>query len=127
MLISDYLSSNIMICILFLIWPRAEIEKYFRSIFGSNENFKICFRDLLTFKIEQQIIDIFKIADCSLQFVELVDVLPQALFHNLYFLAGKMALFQSKYEDFQIFYFFTKIETNIMTKVFGCMEKSIAS
>ena len=27
----------------------AEIEKYFRSIFGSNENFKICFRDYLTF------------------------------------------------------------------------------
>ena len=29
--------------------PRAEIEKYFRLIFGSNENFKICFRDYLTF------------------------------------------------------------------------------
>ena len=28
----------------------AEIQKYFRSIFGSNENFKICFRDELTFK-----------------------------------------------------------------------------
>jgi len=29
---------------------RAEMEKYFRSIFGSNdENFKICFRDYLTF------------------------------------------------------------------------------
>ena len=25
------------------------MQKYFRSIFGSNENFKICFRDLLTF------------------------------------------------------------------------------
>ena len=24
---------------------RAEIEKYFRSFFGSNENFKISFRD----------------------------------------------------------------------------------
>ena len=37
-----------------MIWPcileaRAEIQKYFRSFFGSNENFKICFRDLLTF------------------------------------------------------------------------------
>ena len=29
---------------------RAEIEKYFRSIIGSNENFKICFRDYLTFR-----------------------------------------------------------------------------
>ena len=27
-----------------------EIEKFFCSIFGSNENFKICFRDYLTFK-----------------------------------------------------------------------------
>jgi hypothetical protein len=27
----------------------AEIEKYFHSIFGSNENLKICFRDYLTF------------------------------------------------------------------------------
>ena len=29
---------------------RAEIQKYFRSFFGSNENFNICFRDLLTFR-----------------------------------------------------------------------------
>ena len=28
---------------------REEIQKYFRSFFGSNEDFKICFRDLLTF------------------------------------------------------------------------------
>ena len=28
---------------------RAEIQKYLCSFFGSNENFKICFRDLLTF------------------------------------------------------------------------------
>ena len=28
---------------------RAEIQKYFRSLFGANENFKICFRDLLIF------------------------------------------------------------------------------
>ena len=28
----------------------AEIQKYFRSFFGANENFKICFRDLLTFR-----------------------------------------------------------------------------
>ena len=53
MLISDYLSSNIIICILFVDLThfrelRAEIQKYFCSIFGSNENFKICFRDLLT-------------------------------------------------------------------------------
>ena len=38
--------------IYFLIRPlleaRAEIQKYFRSFFGSNENFEICFRDLLT-------------------------------------------------------------------------------
>ena len=36
-----------------MIWPlfsgKAEIQKYFHSFFGSNENFKICFRDLLTF------------------------------------------------------------------------------
>ena len=40
--------------IIFMIWPileaRAEIQKYFGSFFGSNENFKICFPDLLTFK-----------------------------------------------------------------------------
>ena len=28
---------------------RAEIQKHFRSYFGANLNFKICFRDLLTF------------------------------------------------------------------------------
>ena len=28
---------------------RAEIQKYSHSLFGANENFKICFRDLLTF------------------------------------------------------------------------------
>ena len=28
---------------------RAEIQKYFCSFFGSNENFKMYFRDLLTF------------------------------------------------------------------------------
>ena len=37
----------------FLIRPllenRAKIQKYFHSFFGSNENFKICFQDLLTF------------------------------------------------------------------------------
>ena len=39
---------------IFLIRPllqaRAQIQKYFCSFFGSNENFEICFRDLLTFK-----------------------------------------------------------------------------
>ena len=30
---------------------RKEIQIYFRSFFGSNENFKICFRDLLTFSM----------------------------------------------------------------------------
>ena len=38
----------------FMIWPNleasADIQKYIRSFFGSNENFKICFQDLLTFK-----------------------------------------------------------------------------
>ena len=34
---------------IFLIQPFLEVQKYFRSFFGSNENFKICFRDLLTF------------------------------------------------------------------------------
>ena len=28
---------------------RAEIQKYFWSFFGSNENFKVCFQDQLTF------------------------------------------------------------------------------
>ena len=41
MLISDKLSFQS---------ARAGIEKYFRTIFGSNENFKICFRDYLTFR-----------------------------------------------------------------------------
>ena len=43
MLIIDYLSSNIIICICFfdLTHFRAEIQKYFRSIFGSNQNFEI--------------------------------------------------------------------------------------
>ena len=58
MLISDYLSSNIKISILFLFDPsnraRAEIQKYFRSIFGSNENFKTCFRNLLTFRYSHE-------------------------------------------------------------------------
>ena len=54
MITSDYLSSNIIICILFwfdpFLRPRAETEKYLCLIFGSNENFKICFRDYLTFR-----------------------------------------------------------------------------
>ena len=37
-----------------MIWPileaRAEIELYFCSFFGSNENFKICFWNQLTFR-----------------------------------------------------------------------------
>jgi hypothetical protein len=32
-----------------LLEARAKIQKYFRSLFGSNENFRICFPDLLTF------------------------------------------------------------------------------
>ena len=32
-----------------LLEARAEIQKFYRLFFGSNENFKICFRDLLTF------------------------------------------------------------------------------
>ena len=48
MLISDYLSSNIKFA--FFYWthieePRTEVQKYFRSIFGSNDSFKICFGD----------------------------------------------------------------------------------
>ena len=43
-----------MVVLIFLIQPlleaRAEIQKYFRSFFGSNENFEICFWDLLTFR-----------------------------------------------------------------------------
>ena len=38
---------------IFMIWPileaRTEVEEYFRSFFGSNENFEICFWDLLAF------------------------------------------------------------------------------
>ena len=38
---------------IFLIGPlleaRAEMQNYFRSFFGSNEKFRICFWDLLTF------------------------------------------------------------------------------
>ena len=37
-----------------LFEARAEIQKYFRSFFGSNENFKICFRDLLTFSLGRE-------------------------------------------------------------------------
>ena len=29
----------------FILEARAEIQKYFRWVFGSNENFEICFRD----------------------------------------------------------------------------------
>jgi hypothetical protein len=46
MLISDYLSYNIMICILFFYLTHfRELEQKYKNIFGSNENFKICFRD----------------------------------------------------------------------------------
>ena len=58
MLISDYLSSNIIISIFYfyfiIIWPIFEKKgrniKNSSFVFGSNENFKICFKDLLTFK-----------------------------------------------------------------------------
>ena len=39
-----------------MIWPileaLAEIKKWFHSFFGRNENKKICFWNLLTFKVE---------------------------------------------------------------------------
>ena len=59
-LMSDYLSSNIIICILFFDSTHfnnlgLKIEPYFWLIFGSNENFKICFRDYLTFRRETNI------------------------------------------------------------------------
>ena len=38
------------IAINFLLEARAEIQKYFGLFFGSNDNFRICFRDLLTFR-----------------------------------------------------------------------------
>ena len=52
-------------CFDHFLGARAEIQKYFRSFFGSNENLKICFRDLLTFtnNIKQNLrpkFDIFK-------------------------------------------------------------------
>jgi hypothetical protein len=41
---------------IFLIQPllmaRTEIQKYFRSFFGSNENFKIWFQNLLIFSFQ---------------------------------------------------------------------------
>ena len=44
-----------------MIWPileaRVEIEKYFRSFFGSNENFKIWFWDYLTFRVMGILLD----------------------------------------------------------------------
>ena len=52
MLISDYLSSNIIICIFFDLTHFRELgqkQKNIQIVFGSNENFKICFRNLLTF------------------------------------------------------------------------------
>ena len=46
-LIQCYLSYIYDLSYIFLIGPllkaRAEIQKYFRWFFGSNENFKICF------------------------------------------------------------------------------------
>ena len=33
-----------------ILEAREEMHENFRSVFGSNENFKICFRDYLTFK-----------------------------------------------------------------------------
>ena len=36
---------------------RAEIQKYFRWFFGSNEKFRICFRDYLTFNERQNLIE----------------------------------------------------------------------
>ena len=50
MLISDYLSSNITICICFFYLAHfRELGQIFLFAFGSSENFKICFRELLTF------------------------------------------------------------------------------
>ena len=47
-----------------MIWPileaRAGTLKYFRSVFGSNENFEICFWDQLTFIIETRKFQIVK-------------------------------------------------------------------
>ena len=40
---------------------RAEIQNNFCRFFGSNENFKICFRDLLTFSAQPEIPDILRI------------------------------------------------------------------
>ena len=38
-----------------ILEARAEIEKYFHLFFGSNENFKVCFRDYLTFTIVENV------------------------------------------------------------------------
>jgi hypothetical protein len=36
-----------------LLEARAKIQKYFRLLFGSNKNFRICFQDLLTFSRDE--------------------------------------------------------------------------
>ena len=64
MLISDYLSSNRLICILFfdLTHFKELGQKYKKKsfFFGSNENLKICIRDLLTFSVLVDPIQIFR-------------------------------------------------------------------
>ena len=42
-----------------ILEARAEMQKYFCSIFGSNENFKICFRNLLTFSFSYVVVHSF--------------------------------------------------------------------
>ena len=48
---------------------RAEIQKYFRSFFGSNENFRICFRDLLNFSKKTKYIAYYQILDTCAKFL----------------------------------------------------------
>ena len=49
LIINMFWTSALIFLFDFFLEARAEIQKYFRSFFGANENFKIWFRDLLTF------------------------------------------------------------------------------
>ena len=59
---------------------RGETQKYFRSFFGSNENFKICFWDLLTFM--QKI----KLLVCALVHYDIDEFVLQKCKRPLFFL-----------------------------------------
>ena len=61
----------------------AEIEKYFRSIFDSNENFKICFRDYLTFKVFLS--TLYTVSITAFSFVALRSLVQQIILPVFYY------------------------------------------